>query len=174
MTGGVAGSSSVPSGIVVVNLPREFVNDAIFFLKEAEVLASSGNYDEAMVWRFCRVALVCAHGAFEAYLNQFIKNNACHLLRYAIRKSIKEKLEILSLCKVLRCSINFGRRPWQDFDKLADIRDSLVHYKQDPAIYKYFNPDFVRSSIQVSLAMIRELHAAHGTPVPSWVDQIKV
>lgn len=167
---------------ILVFLPAELFNDALYFLEEAKKLSKQPEND-FLRWRYLRASIIYSLTAFETEVNIFITGHIRERLKlpnvaeeFAVkRSSIETKVEQLVPILIGK-EFNKSTKEWADWKAVKKIRNRIVHYTGGTEIYNDNDPLGVNISnaekaIEAVSGMITQLIQLVGSQVPPWVKQ---
>lgn len=169
------------SGTVLVMDPYdELLKDAHFFKEKAKELPEDKNYDFDR-WRYLRASIIHSFIALESYIDDFIKGTLDRKdLSSAAKDFLKEdKLDHMSITIKLTVGIELithkgvdtSISEYQNFKRLKNVRDNLVHYKGNVEVYtKGLTIKNAETSIETVKNIIKKIHEFDGTPFPKFID----
>jgi hypothetical protein len=168
--------------VLVMDPYEELLKDAHSFKNLAEELPEEKNNDFER-WRYLRASIIHSFIALESYIDKFIKEA---LRRDDVSKAAKnflkeDKLDYMAIFTKLTVAIELithkgvdtSISEYQNFIRLKKIRDKLVHYKGDVAVY---TEDLTIKNAEQAIVtvknIIKKIHELDETDYPPFIDRI--
>ena len=178
---------------VLVYMPWEMLNDAKWYLSEAQRLDKQGEKAAFLRRRGVRVTAIFAIDAVESFMNHvaykyveehphleehvrdYLQERQTYVKDGQVRDGpryvgLKEKLG--GWTKIITGNtFDKSDQAWTDFLKVKRYRDDLVHYRQRtrPTVYARETVDMAQRAVCSAESMIERFHQCWGKPTPSWV-----
>ena len=156
-------------------------NDSIYFLEQAKCISKEPENDW-LRWRFLRASIIYSLTSMDSYLNRFIEarirkipvENFSEVFSNS-RLNRRTKLEII-VPIITNKVIDPKSQEMVDLQKIATIRNRLVHYSGGTKIYDDADPDGINIAnaelaINMVRGMVKLLNELVGEKYPPWVDQ---
>lgn len=186
-------TTSISASALIVDMPQEMLNDAKWYLLQAERHVAAGDVAIFVLWREVRATTVFAVAAVESLLNKLAHE---HLKRnsnldpvtrdYLMeQQSQMEDGKLISRRRLLSLdeklsgwtkvitgnAFDKSDKVWQRFQEVKDFRDGLMHYKQATTrmVYARGTIEMARQAVESAQAIIQRFYSCWGRPLPPWV-----
>ena len=177
----------------IVSMPQEMLNDAKWYLSQAEQAAIKDPQSFAL-WREVRATVMFAIASIESFINGnahvFLRGNGSldqatkdylteSRTRYKKGSLETEPNAFVALEEKLTgwTKVMAGKefphadKVWKDFKDVLDFRNELVHFKVESSSQVYAKGDVTMANraVEAAQAIIERFYQTLGNPVPGWV-----
>ncbi|HAK61304.1 MAG TPA: hypothetical protein DCO77_13150 [Nitrospiraceae bacterium] len=167
---------------ILVKMPDEMLNDAKWYLMQAEEHAASGATFQ--LWREVRATAIFSLASIESFINW-----VAHGYRNQLKHNPEKKEDLSKIEKLISRERNFTLKKklikyartitgndfdknmiWDEFDELIDFRNTLVHYKPSVDVYAKSTIEMARKYVKCAQMIIERFYYNWGQPVQPWVN----
>lgn len=173
--------------VTVISWSHDFYNNARYFYEELKEIIKKKPYKEKY-HPYLQSCILFSFLCIEAYINEILdriyldlKNKpqkSLSIEEKLFRKYFKNERRLSIEDKILICTkiltgrtLDVYKEPYNDFKKLKEVRDKLVHLKTGE--YPKLNFNRAKISVKAMIRTLEKLHKIYGQRYPDIEDPRK-